>query len=452
MDYDLIIIGSGPAGYVAAIRAGQMGIKTAIIEKENVGGMCLNWGCIPSKSVIESAKLFRKIKQDAETFGVDGLDQDKIKFNWKQATRRANDIVSKLTHGVSYLLKKNGVDIIKGEAKINADKSVSVANRKLHAKNIVIATGSVSPALKANLPEDKVMNIKNLWQTEELPQNIVVVGQNAVAVELAQFFKMSGRTVSLVAPSEHILPLADKYLSDFMLRKLKKDGIKLITNAEVNAETSTLENGRLIIGDEQLSCDLVINAKTRTAVLPDSEPDFEMENGFLKVDEYNRTSIEGIFAIGDVNGRSFYAHIGSAQGLHTVNYIKGIKEPMDYNKYPLNMYSDPEIAQIGRTEEQLQEEGIDYKVSQFPLSANGKAMAEGTKEGFIRMLSEKKYGQVLGVQIAAPNATDMIAEASAFMAVESTVYDVARTVHAHPTISEVFMEAGFDAIDHALHI
>lgn len=452
MDYDLIIIGSGPAGYVAAIRAGQVGLKTAVIEKEKVGGMCLNWGCIPSKAVIESAKLFRKIQKDAASFGVDGIDKNQLSFNWNRAVERASGIVDKLTNGVAYLLKKNGVDIINGTARINSSGSVSVENRNISAKNIIIATGSVSPPLIANLPEDKVMDIKNLWKTGSLPENIVVVGQNAVAVEMAQFFGLAGKKVSLVAPADHILPLADKYLSDFMLRKLKKDGIKLITNAEVNAETSKLENGKLIIGDEQVDCDMVINAKTRAAVLPESELDFEMENGFLKVDEYNRTSIDGIFAIGDVNGKSFYAHIGSAQGLHTINYIKGIKEAMDYNKYPLNMYSDPEIAQIGQTEQQLKDAGIEYKVSQFPLSANGKAMAEGTKEGFIRMLSEKKYGQVLGVQIAAPNATDLIAEASAFMAVESTVYDVAKTVHAHPTISEVFMEAGFDAVDHAIHI
>ena len=452
MDYDVLIIGSGPAGYVAAIRSGQLGLKTAVIEKNEIGGMCLNWGCIPSKAVIESAKLYRKIKNEAEEFGIDGLKTEEISFNWQKAVKRSNGIVRKLTGGVSYLLKKNGIDVIIGEAKITAANSVSVENRNITAKNIIIATGSVSPPLLAKLPKDKVIDVKNLWKLPELPKNIVVVGHTAVAVEMAQFFAMTGKKVSLVSPSDHILPLADQYLSSYMLRKIKKDGIQLVTNAEIKAENSKLENGKLIIGDEQLDCDLVLNTKKRVAVLPEIQVELELEDGFIKVDEYNRTNIEGIFAIGDVNGRSYYAHIGSAQGLHTINYIKGIKEPMDYNKYPVNMYSDPEIAQIGQTEQQLIEEGIEYKISQFPLSANGKAMAEGTKEGFIRMLSEKKYGQVLGVQIAAPNATDLIAEASAFMAVESTVYDVAKTVHAHPTISEVFMEAGFDAIDHAIHL
>ncbi len=452
MEYDVIIIGAGPAGYVAAIRAGQVGLKTALIEKQHIGGMCLNWGCIPSKAVIESGKLFKRIRHDAQTFGIEGIDKRKLVFNWKQARDRAQQIVKRLTGGVSFLLKKNGVEVISGVARITGQNTVTVENRSLSAKYILIATGSYHEPLKAKLPAGKVVELDKFFQLDELPKNIVVAGESSIAVELAQFFNLIERNVSLLVPGERIMPLADDYLASWMHNKLKRDKIQVLFNASDDADTSAFDGDDLIVGNNRIPCDLVLNAKSRKGVMPLSDIAFDTNNGFLSVNDYFQTNYPNIFAIGDVNGKSMFAHVGSAQAYHTINFIKGVKEKLSADKYPMNMYSDPEVAQIGRTEAQLRGEGIEYKVSEFPLSANGKAMTEGSTEGFVRILSEVKYGQVLGVQIVSHNATDMIAEAAAFMQIEATVYDVAQTIHAHPTLSEVFMEAGFAAVDKAIHM
>ena len=446
MEYDVIIIGSGPAGYVAAIRAGQVGLKTALVEKKDVGGMCLNWGCIPSKAIIESAKFFDRMSQAGE-FGVDGIDAGKLEFNWGKARKRAMSIAKKLTGGVDYLLKKNGVDVIKGEAKITSQDSISVNNRSIDARNIIIATGSYPPKLDADIPGDKIIELEHLYEEEELPESIAVVGEGPVAVEMAQFFSMINKKVTMVSPSKTLIPFADQYLNDYIYNRLKKDKVEMIFEDEVKG----YKNGKLVLQNKEVEAEKVLNASKRNGVIPSMDIDVRINEGSIETNEYLQTNYENIYAIGDVNGKSYLAHVGSAQGLYVINHIKGIKEVMKLSNYPLNIYTNPEIAQIGLTEEELQNNKVDYKVSEFPLSANGKALIEGYKDGNIRLLSEKKYGEVMGVQIIAPNATDMIAEASAFMQVESTIYDVSRVVHAHPTISEVFMEAGFDAVDKAIH-
>jgi dihydrolipoamide dehydrogenase len=446
MEYDVIIIGSGPAGYVAAIRAGQVGLKTAIVEKHYIGGMCLNWGCIPSKAIIESAKYFDRLEL-AEEFGIDGIDRRKVKFNWKNAKKRALGIVKKLTGGVDYLLKKNGVDIIRGEAKITSSHAISVDNRSIESKHIIIATGSYPKDFEFSIPKENVLQLDELYDIDDLPNSVAVVGQGPVAVEMAQFFSMIHKEVTLVSPSKTLIPFADQYINDFIYNRLKKDKVNMIFEDNIKE----YKNGKLYVKDQEIKCDKVLNASMRKAVLPESDIQIDLEGGFIKTDEHLKTNYESIYAIGDVNGKSYLAHAGSAQGLFAINNIKGIKGEIKLHNYPLNIYTNPEIAQIGLTEEELQSENIDYKVSEFPLSANGKALIEGYKEGSVRLLSEKKYGEVLGVQIIAPHATDMIAEASAFMQIESTVFDVSKVIHAHPTISEVFMEAGFDAVDKAIH-
>ncbi len=450
MQYDIIIIGAGPAGYVAAIRAGQVGLKTAIIEKENIGGMCLNWGCIPSKAMIESAKLFTRIGTDAAKFGIEGIDKKNITFNYSKAVKRASTIVTRLTKGVEFLLKKNGVEIINGNAQITSPNTVSVENRTLETKNIIIATGSRSPKIAENI-ENIVADAKQLFIDREIPENIVVVGNDSVAVELAQMFAMVGKKVTVAVTGDKLMPLADDYLSAYLLKLFQKEKIKVIHQVDISSIGENYTNGILKLNDTDIACDLIVNATSREGIIPHFRIEIEIENGFIKTDKNCQSSIPGIFAVGDVNGKSHFAHAGSAQGLFVIDYIKGIKREMDLKKYPLNMYSYPEMAQIGSTESELKEKGTDYKISEFPLSANGKAMTEGMTEGFVRILSENKYGEVLGVQIVAPNATDMIAEAAAYMQLESTVYDIAQTVHAHPTVSEVFMEAGFDGIGAAIH-
>lgn len=448
--YDLVIIGSGPAGYVAAIRAGQMGMKTAIVEREKIGGMCLNWGCIPSKSMIESVKLYQRILKDSARFGIDGIQTGQVSFNWDNAIKRADTIVKRLTGGVEFLLKKNGVEIIKGEARITSANSVLVENRLLETKNIIIATGSTSTPLE-NTIKNLVIEPKDLFKQRTIPENIVVIGNTPVAIELAQLFRMMEKSVTLVTSADHIMPKADDYIRKYMEGRLKKDKIEIIYNTPVGSSNGIWKDGVLEAGGKSIKCDLIINSSTRKGNLIGSDIKIDVSDGFYRVDQDCETSVKGIFAVGDVNGVSQFAHIGSAQGLHVVNLLKGIRQKLDIHKLPMNMYSVPEAAQIGLTEQEAKNEGYDYKVSEFPLSANGKAMSEGQSDGFLRLISDKKLGEVLGVQIVAPNATDMINEAAAYMQLESTIYDIAQTVHTHPTVSEIFMEAGFEAVDKAIH-
>ena len=447
MEYDVIIIGAGPAGYVAAIRAAQVGMKTAIIEKKYIGGMCLNWGCIPSKSIIESAKLFNRIKNSAE-FGIEGVDPKALTFRWDKVKARSQKITRKLTAGIGFLLKKNGVDVIMGEAKITGSGSVVVDNRSITAKSIIIATGSYPAPLSDRLSNAPAVHLERIFDLKEIPENIVVYGKGVISIEMAQLFHLIGKSVTVVSEDSEFFPGIDEYLQSFITRKLKADGIPFVVGEPVEK----YEDGYLYVKDKKIACDALVNSSFRNAIIPESQPALSRnEQGFIAVNDSFETSIPGVYAIGDVNGKSFLAHIASAQGLWLVNHLKGVETEFAIHKYPLNFYTVPEIAQIGLTEQQIKDEGIEYKVSEFPLTANGKALIEGNTEGFIRMLSDKKYGEVLGVQIVAEHATDMIAEASAYLQMEGTVYDVAQTIHAHPSVSEIFMEAGFEAVDKAIH-
>ncbi len=448
--YDIIIIGSGPAGYVSAIRAGQLGLKTAIIEKGKIGGMCLNWGCIPSKAIIESAKLYQKITKDASRFGIDGIEKGSLSFNWNKAVKRSDGIVKKLTGGVEYLLKKNGVDIITGQAKIISENSVLSDNRLLEAKNIIIATGSSSVSLESG-GDLLVLEPVNLFVEREIPDNVVVFGNSPVAIEIAQAFSMINKKVTIISPTDGIMPKADSYISKYILTTLQKEKIKVIFNQNITSVKDKWSGGILKTGESDIKCDVLINAGKRKGNIIESDIDIKVSDSFIVTDEHFETSVPGIYAIGDVNGMSSYANSASAQGLYVINKINGIENTLDLKKVPVNMYTVPEAAQIGLTESEIKELNIDYKSSEFPLSANGKAQTEGNSEGFIRILSEKQYGEVLGVQIVASNATDMINEASAYMQLESTVYDVANTIHTHPAVSEVFMEVGAEALDRAIH-
>jgi dihydrolipoamide dehydrogenase len=446
MKYDVIIIGSGPAGYVAAIRAGQIGLKTAIVEKENIGGMCLNWGCIPTKTIIESAKMFDSIKKASE-FGIEGIDVKTLVLDWQKVKKRSQRIVRRLTKGVEYLLKKNGVEIINGTALIQSENSVIVEKQLLETKNIIIATGSRPKELSKTIPTKSITSVSDLLQMEKLPINPVIVGCNPHAVELAQFFDLIGHKVVLLASKDLLLPDTDKYLSTYLLNSFNKSNIDVIFDAKIKS----YKDGVLTTNKDKIKTDCLINASDREAILPEIKIDLDLNDDCIKVNGFLQTSYESIYAVGDVNGTSKFAHTASAQGLHAINVISGIMKNFDNSKYPINIYTYPEMAQIGMTEDDVKGEGIDFKVSEFPLSANGKAMIEGQRDGMIRLISDKKYGEVLGVQIIANNATDLIAEAGILMQLEGTVYDVANTIHAHPTISEIYMESGFDAFEQPIH-
>ena len=438
MDYDLIIVGAGPAGYVAAIRAGQAGLKTALIEKKNVGGMCLNWGCIPSKAMLESAKYFSRLSMAAD-FGVEGIDVKTLTFNWETGVKRSERIVRRLIKGVEYLLKKNNVEVITGTASIEGAETVVVDNRSLTTKNIIIATGSYPRPLPFKASESKILNLESFFSLKEIPHKLLAVGEGPVAAEISQMLSMIGKDVTLVKTAVKIFPLMDDYLNNYITRRFESLKINII---EGTAGYDTLN-----INDYEG----IVNCMPRKGIKPTGALRPEASESFYVTDEHFMTSIAGVYAVGDVNGRSIYAHAASAQALAAVNHILGITETMETSRVPLTIYTDPEIAQIGKTEQELAAAGEEYKVNEFPLSANGKALTEGNAEGIMRIISEPKYGEVLGVQIIAHNATDMISEAAAYMAVESTVWDVARTMHAHPTVSEVFLEAGSDAVGTPVH-
>lgn len=436
--YDLIVIGSGPAGYVAAIRAGQTGLKTLVIDKKYVGGMCLNWGCIPTKTILESAKLFHRIQHQAKDFGIGGYNPENLSFDWSQAQDRSKGIVQKLSKGIEYLWKKNGVEFLLAEAKILSPNEVEADNRVLNTKHILIATGS-RPRKQNIFPG--ALELEEFFIRDSLPEKPLLYGQGAILLEFAQLFTMLGKKPIIVSSGTHIVPKLDAYLESYIIKRLKKDKIQLVSESELEFVDGVPHHQ-----NSALDYDVAINCSLREAVLPPMNVSLNTKDGYIEVDNDYRSSIPNIFAAGDVNGISYLAHAASAQGLSVVNHINGVKEET-ITTYPINIYSHPEIAQLGYTEQELQASGKEYQVKEMPLNSNGKALAEGNAEGFVRLLFENHYRQVLGVQIVAANATDLISEAGVLMELEGTVYDLARTVHAHPTIAEVFMDIGKQAED-----
>ena len=393
--------------------------------------------------MIESAKLYKRV-QTASAFGIDGIDTKKLAFNWEKSSKRADTIIKKLTKGIEYLFKKNSIDLVMGEAVITSPTSVSVDNRTIEGKYIFIATGSY-PHKADNI---KATEIEELIKLKDIPENLAIIGSGGTAVEIVQLFAMIDKKVTFITSTDNLLPKIDSYLENFIVKKLKSDKVNIISNKEIKS----YKDGILTVGDEAVKADMVINCNWRTAILPKSDIELEKtDDGYLKTNDSLQTNHPNIYAIGDVNGRAYLAHVASAQGIWVVNNIKGVDNEFNLNLYPHNIYTNPEMAQIGLTEQEVKAKNLDYKVSEFPLTANGRALTEDNAEGLIRMISDKKYGEVLGVQIIAHNATDLISEAAAYMKLEGTIYDVAQTIHAHPTVSEIFMEAGFDAIDKAIH-
>ena len=449
MDYDVVVVGGGPAGYVAAIRAGQLGHRTVLVEKEHLGGMCLNWGCIPSKALLESAKRLEDVRTASE-FGVSGLDMEALAFDWSKASLRAGRLVRRLTKGVESLLKKNNVEIVKGEAVIDSVHEVSVNNRMLSSRYIVLATGTL-PVLPEDIPvsSETIFPFTELLRQTHLPQRPLILGDGPSAVEMAQFFSMVGAAPLLLRRHDRLIPMADPLVSETATRLLDKKKVQIRSFTELLWEGA---KQTVASGDWRFQYDALINLADRRAIMPKTGGfALEMKNGFPLVDEYLRTSQENIYAVGDVNGLSVFAHAASAQGLFAINHLSGIKGEYPPKAVPINIYTWPEIAQVGLGELQLKETGVEYKSADFPLSANGKAMAEGHADGLLRIHFEPRYGEILGVVIVAPHATDMIAEAVSLIELEATVADAARMVHAHPTVSEVMMEAAFVALDSPIH-
>lgn len=444
--YDIVVLGAGPGGYVAAIKASQLGAKTAIVEKNALGGVCLNWGCIPTKTLLKSAKVYHYIK-NASLFGIDIDDDNKISVNWPNMIKRKNNVVKKLTGGVKVLLDKNGVDTYIGEGKVIDKNTIEVNGEKIQTKNLIIATGSrpfIPPikGIEKGLEEGFVLTSKGILDLEELPKKLVIVGGGIIGVEFASLFSELECDVTILEKAPNILINIDADIRKIMLKKLTKQGIKIHTNADVFEINNKTVSYKINGNAEKVKADKVlISIGTRPNIDSVAHLGLELDRSAIKTNERLETNIKGVYAIGDVNGKHMLAHVASYEGIVAVENILGKDVKIDYTKVPSGIYTSPEIASVGLTEEEAKAKGIDVKIGQFPLGANGKALAEGESEGFVKVIADKKYGEILGVHIISTNATDMIGELVVTMNLEGTIYDIANSIHPHPSFSEAIMEA-----------
>lgn len=456
--YDVIIIGGGPGGYVSGIKSAQLGLKVAVVEDGNLGGVCLNWGCIPTKTMLTTGKKLDQMR-NAKEFAIEGIDQDKIHVNWKALLERKDDVVGKLVNGIRMLFKKNKVELIEGFANVKDNTTVEVNGKTLKTKNIIIATGA-----KEGYPEIDGLNemhekgdiiySKTAFDLEEIPKDLVIIGGSQYSIEFANLFNLLGSNVTIVQKYDKVLPFVEKEAAKTLERQLKKSGVKFVTKVEFKsiskdglvAEVKGKE--KIFKGDKYLISWLPEpNVKGLEALKLKTD-----NRGFIETDEEMKTNIENVYAIGDVNGKYPLAHVASAEGIVAAEVISGKESRMDYHLVPLLIYTQPELASVGLTAEQAKEKGLDVTVSKFLLAANGKAMSEGDNVGFIKIISDNKYGEIVGTHILSNNADNMISNAASIMQLEGTIYDMAKTILPHPTTSEVFLEAAFGAIDKPIHM
>ena len=461
MNYDVIVLGSGPGGYVTAIRASQLGFKTAIIEKESLGGVCLNWGCIPTKALLKSAQVFDYINH-AEDFGikVDGVQSD-----FPAVIKRSRDVADGMSNGIAYLMKKNKIDVINGFGKLKKENVVSVTSdaktTDYSAKHIIIATGARSRVLP-NIPQDgkKILGYRDALVLKKAPKKMVVIGSGAIGVEFAYFYNAMGVDVTIVEYLPNIVPLEDKDISKQLQRTFKKSGINILTKSSVEKVDTKGDGCKVSIktskGSEIIECDVVLSAVGITANIEGiglEDVGVKTENGKILVDDFYNTNVNGYYAIGDVLSTQALAHVASAEGIICVEKIAGHNpEKIDYKNIPGCTYCNPEIASVGYTEEQAKEAGYEVKTGKFPFTASGKASAAGHKDGFVKVVFDAKYGEWLGCHMIGYNVTEMIAEAVVARKLETTGHEILKSVHPHPTMSEAVMEAVADAYDEVIHI
>ena len=462
MDYDVIVVGSGPGGYVTAIRASQLGLKTAVVEKESLGGVCLNWGCIPTKALLKSANVFDYINH-AEDYGI---KVDGFKADFNQVIKRSRSVAEKMSGGVQFLMKKNKIDILMGMGKILPGKKVEVTDEKgksntYNAKNIIIATGAKSRELP-NLKQDgeMVIGYRKAMVLDKLPKKMVVVGSGAIGVEFAYFYNAMGVDVTVVEFMPTIVPVEDEDVSKQLERTFKKQGMKIMTNSSVEKIEKSGKSCTVTVktkkGEEQLSCDIVLSAvgiETNIHGIGLEEVGIAVDNGKIIVNDFYETNIPGYYAIGDIVPGPALAHVASAEGITCVEKIAGLNpEAIDYGNIPGCTYCSPEIASVGMTEKAAKDAGYDVKIGKFPFSASGKASAAGHNDGFIKLIFDAKYGELLGGHMIGANVTEMIAEIVAVRKLETTGHELIKTVHPHPTMSEAVMEAAAAAYDEVIHM
>ncbi|UQB69764.1 dihydrolipoyl dehydrogenase [Epilithonimonas zeae] len=463
MNYDIIVIGSGPGGYVTAIRAAQLGFKTAIIEKENLGGICLNWGCIPTKALLKSAHVFNYLKH-AEDYGLNKVENPG--FDFTKVIQRSRGVASKMSSGIAFLMRKNKVDVIMGTATVKAGKKVSVVDAEgktteYSGTNIIIATGARSRELP-NLPQDgkKVIGYRQALSLPEQPKSMIVVGSGAIGIEFADFYNSMGTKVTVVEFLPNIVPLEDEEVSKHVEKSLKKAGIEIMTNSSVES-VDTSGNGvkakvKTATGEITLEADILLSAvgiASNVEGIGLEAVGIKTEKGKVLVNEWYQTSVPGYYAIGDIIPTQALAHVASAEGITCVEKIKGLHvEAIDYGNIPGCTYCHPEIASVGLTEKQAKEKGYEIKVGKFPFSASGKATANGDVDGFIKVIFDAKYGEWLGCHMVGDGVTDMIAEAVVARRLETTSHDIIKSIHPHPTLSESIMEAAAAAYGEVIHI
>ena len=462
MKYDIIIVGSGPGGYVTAIRASQLGFKTAIVEKESLGGVCLNWGCIPTKALLKSAQVYDYLKHVDQY----GLKAESIDKDFTAVVTRSRNIANGMSKGVQYLMKKNKIDIIDGFGKVNTGKKVAVTSNDgtvtdYSADHIIIATGARSRELP-NLPQDgeKVIGYRKAMTLASQPSSMIVVGSGAIGVEFAHFYNAMGTKVTIVEYLPNLVPLEDKDVSKQFERSFKKAGIKVMTNASVESVDTSGKGVKATVktkkGEEILEADIVLSAvgiKTNIENIGLEDVGIITDRDKILVNDWYQTNIPGYYAIGDVVPGPALAHVASAEGITCVEKIAGLhSEAIDYGNIPGCTYASPEIASVGLTEDQAKEQGFELKVGKFPFSASGKARAAGTPDGFVKVIFDAKYGEWLGCHMIGAGVTDMIAEAVLGRKLETTGHEVLKTIHPHPTMSEAVMEAVADAYDEVIHL
>ncbi|WP_396144677.1 dihydrolipoyl dehydrogenase [Flavobacterium sp.] len=462
MKYDIIVLGSGPGGYVTAIRASQLGFKVAVIEKESLGGICLNWGCIPTKALLKSAQVFDYLKH-ASDYGLIIKEFDK---DFSAVVKRSRDVADGMSKGVQFLMKKNKIDVIDGFGKIKPGKKVDVtaADGKVteySADHIIIATGARSRELP-NLPQDgvKVIGYRQAMTLPTQPKKMIVVGSGAIGVEFAHFYNSMGTEVTIVEFMPNIVPVEDEDISKQMERSMKKAGVNIMTNSSVE-RIDTSGNGvkayvKTAKGEEVLEADILLSAvgiKTNIENIGLEEVGIATDRDKILVNAYNQTNVPGYYAIGDVTPGQALAHVASAEGINCVEKIAGLHvEPIDYGNVPGCTYATPEIASVGLTEKQAKEKGYELKIGKFPFSASGKATAAGTKDGFVKVIFDAKYGEWLGCHMIGAGVTDMIAEAVVARKLETTGHEILKAIHPHPTMSEAVMEAVAAAYDEVIHL
>ena len=459
--YDIIVIGSGPGGYVTAIRASQLGMKTAIVEKESLGGVCLNWGCIPTKALLKSAQVFEYLKH-ANDYGLKIKEYDK---DFNAVVNRSRNVAEGMSKGVKFLMKKNKIDVIEGFAKISKGKRVTVnkngENTIYNSKHVIIATGSRSRELPS-IPQDgkKIIGYREAMTLKKQPKKLTIVGSGAIGIEFAYFFNSMGTEVTIIEYQDNIVPVEDEDVSKELEKNFKRNGVKILTSSEViSIDTSgknIIANLKTKKGNEKVESDILLSAvgiKTNIEDLGLKDVGIVTDNDKILVDDYYRTNLPGYYAIGDVTNGQSLAHVASAEGIICVEKIAGHSvEPLDYNNIPGCTYCNPEIASVGFTEKQAIEKGYKIKIGRFPFSASGKAQAAGKSDGFIKVIFDEKYGEWLGCHMIGSGVTDMIAEAVLGRKLETTAQEVLKAVHPHPTMSEALMEAVADAYDEVIHL